>query len=79
MSHAEPVFVEDLVSVLEPVDGRGGEAVHLALDQHVIPQRLLDPWPGHADLGSIANNECGGEVELWSHIVAGHTHVLAPV
>ena len=40
MTDPEPVLVLDEEVPDGPVDGRGGEAVHLALQHHVVTQRL---------------------------------------
>ena len=49
----EPALAAEHLPRPAPVDGRVGEAVHHALQQHLVPHRLLQHRPRHRDLGSI--------------------------
>ena len=52
MGDSEPVLILNEEFSELPVDGGGGEAGHLALEHHVIAQRLHHPRPHSQHLGT---------------------------
>ena len=79
MSHGEPTLVLHHPSILVPVDGGGGVAVHRALEHHIVAEGLLEPGAGHTDLGTVPHDETGRHVDLRPHVVTGNTQILTPV